>query len=212
MQLLPSDTHTFFARAALEEENAWGKAITKTLVSSGTELQPRFIFIVQAYCQQALRSARVKPDWKHKPGSRPLVEPIQRASWCSGHLAFLLVRDCGVLQQIALSALACDAHGSGKLNSAAVPPSFKSGRGFAWEIDFELLNLDLQGIPVRKWVWIPALSFFCGSLESSKLNCCKDFVQVLLSVCQDLFTGSWTSRLKSALTETLLKNKVPARL
>ena len=78
---LPSDTHTFFARAALEEENTRGKAITKTLVSSGTELQPRFIFIVQAYCQQALRSARVKPDWKHKPGSRPLVEPFQRASF-----------------------------------------------------------------------------------------------------------------------------------
>ena len=42
----PSDTHTFFARAALEEENARGKAITKTFASSGTELQPGFFF----YC------------------------------------------------------------------------------------------------------------------------------------------------------------------
>ena len=71
MQLLPSDTHTFFARAALEEENARGKAITKTLVSSGTELQPRFIFIVQAYCQQALqvceRKARLEAQTPFTP-------------------------------------------------------------------------------------------------------------------------------------------------
>ena len=64
-----------------------------------------FLFLLcRLIANKPCKSASVKPDWKHKPRSRPFVEPIQRASWSSGHLAFLLVRDWGVLQQIALSA------------------------------------------------------------------------------------------------------------